>query len=114
MNRLGEYAGGVQLAYENQIAAADPTLAQTIESARSFDEDWTSAALRVLNTYTLADSQRRLLNAQMDRANRGLPPLNSSQYGLGVNVGLSPETMRLVGFGLAGVALLLFLAKRRR
>jgi hypothetical protein len=43
----------------------------------------------------------------------GQPPLNAGQYGLGVNVGLDPNTMKLVGFGVAVVALL-FLVKRKR
>ena len=114
MNGLGEYAGGVELAYQNALAAQDPALADTISREALPGESWVNAALRVAQAYTLADSQRRLLNIQMQRAQQGLPPLNSSQYGLGVNVGLSPDVMKLAGLALLGVGALWALSRPRR
>lgn len=113
MKNLGEYAGGLQLAYENAIAAQDPGLAQSIQNETMPGESYITAALRVLQAYTLADSQRRLLNVQLQRAQQGLPPLSTDQYGLGLNVGLSPETTKLIGFGLLGAAALFFVKPKR-
>lgn len=109
---LNEYAGGLQLAYENALQAQDPEVAQAVQSQKFPGEDFLTAAARVLQTYTMADSQRRLLQAQMQRAQQGLPPLNASQYGLGMTFGLSPDTMKLVGLGIGALALL-YLVKRR-
>lgn len=102
---IGEYAGGLAVAYENALAAQDPELADTVSGAQRFGEDYISALARVVNTYVLADSQRKLLNVQLDRARQGLPPLDSSQYGLGANVsvGFSPDTLKLVGYGALGL-----------
>jgi len=110
---MGEYAGGYQLAYENAIAAGDPALAQTISQTQIPGESYINAALRVAQSVVLADSQRRLLNAQLSRAQQGLPPLDASQYGLGVNLGLSPDTLKLVGFGLLGLAAVFYLSRGR-
>ena len=65
---------------------------------------------RAASSLALADSQRRLLNIQLERARQGKPSLDSSQYGLGVNIGLSPQTILLIGGALLAVVLL---ARRR-
>lgn len=89
-----------------------PGFVDIINEQSAPSESWVQTATRALTGLIMTDAQRRLLNVQLDRAARGLPPLNASQYGLGVNVGLSPETLRVVGFaGLAIAALLIF---RRR
>ncbi len=77
-------------------------------------EPWYVVAGRVASTLIMTDFQRRLLNIQLDRAEQGLPPLDPGQYGVGVNVGLSPDTQKLliVG-GLALVGLFLFVGSRR-
>lgn len=113
MNRLGEYAGGSELAYQNWLNQADPTLAQATQQAAQPGDDWATAVARAIQVVGLAQSQRQLLQVQMQRAQQGLPPLNSNQYGLGVNVGLSPDVLKIAGLGLAVVAAL-FLLKRKR
>ena len=77
-------------------------------------EDWLAAGIRLANTVVMADSQRRLLNVQIARAQQNLPPLDTSQYGVGVNVGLSPDTMKLLGFGALGLVALMLLGRRGR
>jgi hypothetical protein len=104
---------GVEGAYQNAIAAQDPILNQTIVGARVPGEDYINAGLRVAQSYILADSQRRLLNAQLTRAQSGLPPLDSSQYGMGVSLGLSGDTQKWIMYG-AGALLIAFLVLRRR
>ena len=55
----------------------------------------------------MADYQRRLLNLQLERARQGQPPLDVSQYGVGVNI-QAPQlnTVILLGVGLLAVLLL--------
>jgi hypothetical protein len=114
MNRLGEYAGGLELAYQNALAAQDPATAQQIDANMASGMSWVSSALKVAQSAILADSQRRLLNMQIERARNGQAPLDASQFGLGVNVGLSPQTLKMVGLALGGAALLYFLTRRGR
>jgi len=100
---------------QNALAAQDPALNQAIVAARVPGEDYIAAALRVAQSYIMADSQRRLLNAQLTRAQQGLPPLDSSQYGLGVSLGLSAETQKWIMYGAGGllVAYLIFRKVRK-
>jgi hypothetical protein len=92
------------------IGAIAPGLATIAEEIRVSGEDWISAISRAMGTVAMADYQRRLLNVQLDRARQGLPPLDSSQYGVGVNVQAPQLNLLLIG-GLALAAILLL---RRR
>lgn len=104
---------GAEGAYANAIAAQDPALNAAISTAKLPGEDYIAAALRVAQSYVMADSQRRLLNVQLERAQQGLPPLDSGQYGLGVSVGLSPDVQKMLLIGAAALAAV-FLLKRGR
>jgi hypothetical protein len=75
-------------------------------------ESWISAISRAMTTVAMADYQRRILNAQLERARQGLPPLQSSEYAPAINVGLSPQTRNLLIYG--GIALVAVLLLRRR
>lgn len=71
-----------------------------------------SATDSILNTardLLTVYNQQRILDANMERAARGLPPLNTAQYAPTYNVGLAPDTrnMLLIGGGFLLVVLLL-------
>lgn len=76
-------------------------------------EDWITSIMRVLPQLAMADHQRRLLNIQLERAQNNQPPLDMSNFGLGVNVGLSPQTQQLVLIAVVA-AVVLFLATRKK
>lgn len=64
---------------------------------------WADTFAKVVTPVIQGAEQVQLFNVQLARAQRGLPPLNTSQLrvpGVGVNVGLSSNT----GLLLAGVA----------
>lgn len=73
-------------------------------------EDWISSIGRALQTVAMADYQRQLLQVQLERARRGQAPLNPTDYGLGVNLGISSNVMLL---GLAAIAVLYLVMRRR-
>jgi hypothetical protein len=75
-------------------------------------ESWISAISRAMTTVAMADYQRQILKAQLDRARQGLPPLQPSEYAPAINVGLSPQTRNLLIYG--GIALVAVLLLRRR
>jgi hypothetical protein len=99
---------------EAQWAGGIETIAPGIlDQARSIaaeGEDWINSVSRAMSTVAMADYQRRLLNVQLERARQGLPPLNATEYGVGVNVGINPQTLLILG----GVALVALFALRRR
>lgn len=92
------------------VETAAPGIMDKAAAMAREGESIIDALARAASTLALADSQRRLLNIQLERARRGQPPLDSSQYGLGVNVGLSPQTILLIG----GVLIAALLLLRRR
>lgn len=105
---------GFDLLYRVELDKLVPGSSAQAERVRQPGEDYLTAFLRVANGLILSDAQRRLLNVQIQRAQQGLPPLDSSQYGLGVSVGASPDLTRLawvVGLGALGL-LALFAARR--
>ena len=87
-----------------------PGLSQVANEIKVAGEDWISAISRAMGTVAMADYQRRLLNVQLERARQGLPPLNSSQYGVGINVEAPQLNLLLIG----GLALAAFVLLRRR
>jgi hypothetical protein len=96
-----QWAGGIET-----IA---PGLIDQARDIAATGENWIDSVARAMSTVAMADYQRRLLNVQLDRARQGLPPLESSQYGMGLNVGVNTQTALLIG----GIALVALLALRR-
>jgi hypothetical protein len=95
------------LASINQTA---PGLLDQADKISVPGEDWISSVSRALQTVAMADYQRRIVNVQLERAKQGLPPLDSSNFGLGVSVGISPQIMLL---GVGAIVALFMLARRR-
>jgi hypothetical protein len=91
------------------LRAADPTA-----SSFSFDKILDVGAQ--LGTALLTFSQQSDINKiNLERARQGLPPLDAAYTGVGVNVGLSPATQKLVIYGgLAALAFLIFNSVTRR
>jgi hypothetical protein len=85
------------------LRAADPT-------ATSFSFDKILDVGAQLGTALLTFSQQSDINKiNLERARQGLPPLDAAYTGVGVNVGLSPATQKLVIYGgLAALAFLIF------
>lgn len=80
-----------------------PNVTTLVDSQREGGESWFDTLARLLPSIVATDQQRRLLNIQTERAKQGLPPLDTSQYGVGVRVGLSEDSKQLLIYG--GVAL---------
>jgi len=90
-----------------------PNLSNTVTQNTQVDEPWWVSAQKVMTALIMTDQQRRLLNVQIDRAQKGLPPLDLTNYtGVGVRVGIAPQTQQLLIYG--GLALLAVLLLRRR
>lgn len=75
--------------------------------------DLLSSFRDVLGTVALTIQQRQILNAQMERMRAGLPPLDASQYGVGVSVGIAPDVQKLLLIGGAALIVALVLLRKR-
>lgn len=100
----------IEVDYQAALEQTAPGIMDKARSMAQQGESLLDSLARAASTLVMADSQRRLLNIQLERARQGKAPLDSSQYGLGVNVGLSPQTILLIG----GVLLAVVLLARRR
>lgn len=100
-------------AYAQTLESIAPTITAKISEQQAPGETWVDSLSRLLPMLAATEQQRELLKVQVDRANRGLPPLDMSQYAAGVNVGVSPEVKQLLMYGgIAALAVLAFGAHR--
>ncbi|NBQ47013.1 MAG: hypothetical protein EBU33_00950 [Sphingobacteriia bacterium] len=92
-----------------QTAWVDPDTGETMSAVGTQTtapegtklDDWLTIAKQGLN---LVQTQQ-LNQINVARAKQGLPPIDTSRYtGMGVNLGLTPQTQQLVMYG--GLALL--------
>lgn len=85
-----------------------PTVSAKINQQQQADEPWWETWGRIASSVVMAKQQRDLMQINVERAKKGLPPLDMAAYtGVGVQVGLSSQTQQLVTYG--GLALLAFL-----
>ena len=100
---------GAETALADSADQIAPGIVQQAQGISLPGESLIDSLARAVSTVIMTDAQRRLLNVQIDRASKGLPPLDASQYGMGVNVGLAPSTQKaiMIGGGLVLAALLL-------
>lgn len=64
---------------------------------------WGSVLERVLTVW----NQQKILDANIERAKQGLPPIDTAAIAPTYNVGLSPDTRNLVTIALVGAGLFL-------
>ena len=99
--------------YDQTLEKIAPGINAMIATTATPGEDWTQTLTKLLTAVTMTVQQRQLMQLNIERAKKGLPPIDIASYtGVGVNVGLSPDTMKLVLFG--GIALLVILAMRNK
>lgn len=96
------------------LGQADPlenavSNANTIYSAESAGgssgilSDWGRTISDIAGKYLVIDQQRKLIDLNIKRAEQGLPPIDSTNYGAAVAVGLSPQTQQLAYLALGGL-----------
>jgi hypothetical protein len=96
--------------YATELEVVAPTVTEKINQVQQPGESWMDTLQRMLPTLATTYQQHQLLQVQVDRAKAGLPPLDVSQYAAGVQVGLSPETRKLLmGAGFVGLAILMLI-----
>jgi hypothetical protein len=90
----------------DQIAPGLVSYAQTIATA---SDTLVSALIRARSQVAMNDTQRQLLDLQLQRAQAGLPPLNTSAI-----TGTGNQGLTLTGPMILGIAALLIFAMSRR
>lgn len=74
-----------------------PNASVIISQNQTQGESWTDTAQKILTGLVMTEQQRQLMQLNIERAKQGLPPIDINRYsGVGVNVGLSQGTEKLV------------------
>lgn len=90
-----------------------PGINQAISDSSS-GESWFDTLKKVIPALTMTAQQYQLMNLNIERAKQGLPPIDIASYsGVGVNVGIAPDTQKLLLWGGAALLLVLFLRNKR-
>ena len=89
---------------------AAPGVTTAVAQAQKPGEAWTDTLVRILPNLTMGVQQLQLMQINVDRARKGLPPVDAQAYsGAYVNVGLDPNTQRLVTYAGLGILALFVL-----
>ena len=99
--------------YQTALESVAPSITQKIAQQGGNGESWTDTLQRVLPLLATTYQQKEILNIQLERAKQGLPPLPNSQFGLGVNVGLSDDVKNYLLIGGIALAAVFLMGKRR-
>jgi hypothetical protein len=87
----------------------------TSASSGASDSSASSILNSVLNSIgpvATAYNTQQIMNANLQRAQKGLPPLDQSAYAPQVSVGLSSDTKSMLMIAAIGLGLLLFMRRR--
>jgi len=96
--------------YKVALEDAAPGVTTAIDQAQKPGEAWTDTLVRILPNLTMGVQQLQLMQINVDRARKGLPPVDAQAYsGAYVNVGLDPNTQRLVTYAGLGILALFVL-----
>jgi len=100
----------IPAAYKVALEEAAPGVTTAIAQAQNPNESWANTLTRILPSLTMGIQQIQLMQINIDRARKGLPPLDAQAYsGAYVNVGLDPNTQRLVTYAGLGILALFVL-----
>lgn len=99
--------------YFASLETVAPTITDKITQQAAPGESWMDSLARLLPILAATNQQRQLLQTQADRAKAGLPPLDVSQYGAGVQIGLSADTKKLLMIGAAALGAILIFSRSR-
>jgi hypothetical protein len=95
----------IPVEFKVALEGAAPGVTTAIAQAQNPNENWTETLTRILPQLTMGVQQLQLMQINVDRAKKGLPPVDAQAYsGAYVNVGLDPNTQRLATY--AGLVIL--------
>ena len=96
--------------YKVALEEAAPGVTTAVAQAQKPGESWPDALVRILPNLSMGLQQLQLMWINVGRARRGEPPLDARAYsGAYVNVGLDPNTQRLVTYAGLGILALFVL-----
>lgn len=71
-----------------------------------------STIKEIFQIYGTYEMQRALNDINIERAKQGMPPISAADAGVGVGIGLDPQSRQMIYFIGAGIALALYFGLR--
>jgi hypothetical protein len=98
--------------YVRVLDEIDPTIVKKITDTQAPNEHWTDTLTKLFTSIAAGTQQLQLMQINVNRARNGMAPLDIAGYsGFGVNIGLSPDTQKLILIGGLAVAALVLLTR---
>jgi hypothetical protein len=100
--------------YATTLEQIAPGITAKMTATAQPGESWLTTLTKLIPAVTMTAQQYQLMQINIDRASKGLPAIDVASYsGAGVNVGLAPDTQKLLMYG--GLAILAaYLLKGRK
>lgn len=91
--------------FDKVLEQIAPGIVNKINETQTPRESWIDTLIKLVPALTMTTQQVQLMQLNIERAKKGLPPIDIASYsGIGVNIGLSESTKNLLIYG--GVALI--------
>jgi hypothetical protein len=102
---------GFDLVYAQAADAVAPGIVEYAQQIALAGETLVAALIRARSMVTMTETQRQLLDVQLERARAGLPPLNTGVY---AGTGGGGQGITLTGPMILGIAALVIFVMSRR
>lgn len=90
--------------YATTLEQIAPGITAKMTATAQPGESWITSALKLLPALAMTQQQYQLMQINLDRASKGLPAIDVASYsGAGVNVGLAPDTQKLLMYGVLAI-----------
>jgi hypothetical protein len=100
--------------YDKVLNEIAPGVVQKLVETQTPCESWIDTLTKLIPALTLTTQQVQLMQLNIERAKKGLPPVDIASYsGIGVNVGLSGDTKNLLIYGGIALVAVFFLTRGR-
>jgi hypothetical protein len=100
----------IPAAYKVALESGAPGVVKILEEGQKVGESWADAWVRLATGVAMGVQQVKFMQINVDRARKGQPPIDAQAYsGAYVNVGLDPNTQRLVTYAGLGILALFVL-----
>lgn len=105
---------GIDSEFAKVNDAIAPNFNEMIAQTQQVGENWWDTAQKLLTAVTLTAQQSQLMQLNIERAKKGLPPVDIAAFtGIGVNVGLSESTKNLLIYGGIALVAVIFLTRSK-
>ena len=114
LGNVGDITFEYDPAKDYGVPSGSTSIVSNPASQSSAVTEWGKTVSDLLGKYLIYDQQKRLINLNIARAEKGLPPIDASSYGAGVSIGVSPGVQQLAYIAIGGLVIVGLLNSLKR